>query len=72
MAQPASAFDLIVEYLEAFKAANTMSEPPDLRYEQGWFTIKSPRSYPRKFRRHAVIGMIQRLRERAALPAGKR
>jgi hypothetical protein len=34
---------LIREYIDAYRARNTMNEPPDITYASGWFTLKSPR-----------------------------
>jgi hypothetical protein len=65
---------LIREYIDAYRARNTMNEPPDITYASGWFTLKSPRLYGRKYRRHAIEAMRDNLRrqnEQAALAAGK-
>lgn len=59
--------DLMVEYIEAFKAANTMSDPPHIYYGGGWYTIKSPALPPRRYRRKQIEAMRDRLRDRAAL-----
>lgn len=57
---------LIREYLEAYRARNTMNEPPDITYANGWFTLKTPRLYPRKYRRHAIEAMRDNLRRQTA------
>lgn len=57
--------DLISEYVAAFKAANTMNDPPAISFFGGWYTFKTPRTPPRKYRRHVVEEMRDRLLERA-------
>jgi hypothetical protein len=55
---------LILEYLNAFQAANVMNAPPQIDYARGWFTFKTPRMPPRKYRRREVEAMRDRLRDR--------
>jgi hypothetical protein len=56
---------LIADYIAAFRARNTMNEPPEITYSGGWFTFKSPRTYPRKYRRHAIEAMRDNLRRQS-------
>lgn len=66
---------LIREYIEAYRARNTMNDPPDVSYGGGWFTLKTPRMPSRKYRRHAIESMRDNLRrqtEQAALTQDKR
>lgn len=61
-----SADALIREYIEAYRERNTMNDPPDVSYKNGWFTLKTPRLYPRKYRRHAIEAMRDNLRRQSA------
>lgn len=63
---------LIAEYLDAFRAANTMSDPPAISYQRGWFTFKSPRMPETTYRRKQVVEMRDKLRQRAALTSPSR
>lgn len=63
---------LICEYIAAYRARNTMNDPPDVSYSGGWFTLKTPRMPSRKYRRHALEAMrnnLIRQTEQAALTA---
>lgn len=60
---------LIAEYIAAYRAVNTMNDPPTITYERGWFTFRSPRNFPRKYRRHALEAMRDTLRKRAEMYA---
>jgi hypothetical protein len=61
---PAYSPALIQEYLEAFKAANTMAEVPQITYSDGHYIFKTSRGYPQKYRRAAVESMRDVLRKR--------
>ena len=56
---------LIDEYIQAFKGANKMNDPPSIEYWRGWFIFKTPRHYQKKYRRKTVIAMRDTLRTRA-------
>jgi hypothetical protein len=58
--------DLILEYINAFQAVNTMNEPPDVSYAGGWFTFNSRGTQSRKYRPSEFFAMIERLKARAA------
>jgi hypothetical protein len=60
---------LILEYINAFQAANTINTPPDIQYRGGWFVFKSPGTFPRKYRRTQVEAMRDRLRTRVTQAA---
>lgn len=57
--------ELIASYLEAFRACNKMSDPPDVSYERGWYLFKSPRTPLRRYRHDAIEEMRERLIARA-------
>jgi hypothetical protein len=58
--------ELIREYLEAFRAANTMAEVPDVVFHDGWYIVKTQRGYPAKYRRAKLEAMRDTLRSRVA------
>ena len=54
---------LILDYVNAFQAANTMNEVPRITYNRGWFMFRTARQHPRRYRWKEVEAMKDRLRE---------
>lgn len=55
------------DYLRAYKSANPSSEPPEIAYDRGWFTLRyRGRPFGTKHRASDIQHMTGRLDARAA------
>lgn len=59
---------LISEWATAYEHANGRP-PPKMTYERGWFVMRSP--FISRYRRMAVIDMIERLNRRPPTDGGR-
>lgn len=64
--------ELIERFRAAFFAANGRATTTRLSYEPGWFIFQDGFFLPRRKRKSAFIGMIERMEARARGDTGER
>jgi hypothetical protein len=63
---------LAADYIAAYKACNPRDRPPQIEYFRGWFILKRPWAYPKKYRPKVLMQMRDTLIERSALASAIR